>query len=288
EGLLFDPGEGTQRQMIHAGVSSKEITKIFITHFHGDHCLGLPGVLQRLSLDRVPHPVTVFFPASGLDYFNRLKEASIFYNTATIEPYPIDKEGVVFSNSRLTISTRKLDHTVESWGYRISEPGGVTLLPEKLKALGIRGPLVGKLKKEGSLTVDGKRVGLEDVSMEKKGQKFAFVLDTRYCDNAVALAEDADMLVAESTFLNEHEEEALAHGHLTAAQAGTIARKAKVKQLVLTHFSQRYGDDGDFIGEAGAVFPEVVAANDGDGIEMQRKRGTAQGGDAVAVKESKK
>ena len=275
EGFLFDPGEGTQRQMIYAGISAKDITKIFITHFHGDHCLGLPGILQRLSLDRVQHPIKIYFPASGMDYFHNLKHASIYYNTAIIEPYPINDEGVIFTNSVLTITTKKLDHTVESWGYRISEPDDVTLLPEKLQALGVHGALVGKLKKDGFITIDNQEIRLEDVSIKKRGQSFAFVMDTRYCDNALLLATGVDILVAESTFLNEHESEAYSHGHLTAAQAATLAKSAMVNQLILTHFSQRYGDNGDFIGEAQSIFPHVVTVNDGDSIELQRKRDSA-------------
>ena len=208
-----------------------------------------------------------------MTYFHHLQHASIYYNTATIEAHPIENEGILFSNNTLTISTKKLDHTVESWGYRIDEPDDVTLIPEKLKALNLQGPLIGKLKKEGAVDIDNQKITLDDVSIKKPGQSFAFVMDTRYCENALALAAGVDVLVAESTFLHEHASEAYAHGHLTAAQAATIAKRAQAKQLVLTHFSQRYGDHGHFVEEAEAVFPHVIAMNDGDSIDIQKKRG---------------
>lgn len=272
EGLLFDPGEGTQRQMLYAGVSSTEITKILITHFHGDHCLGLPGVLQRISLDRVAHPVKVYFPASGLQYFNNLQNASIYYNTATIEICPIAEAGVIYQDEQLTISTQMLDHTVESWGYRVQDADSHTLLAEKLKAYGIQGALTKQLLQQGFVNLGEQTVKLADVSVLKKGQSFAFVMDTRYCASAVSLAKQVDTLVAESTFLNQHEVEALNHGHLTAAQAARIAAEAQAQRLVLTHFSQRYADQGDFVGEAREVFQNVLAVKDGDHLDLQRSR----------------
>jgi len=271
EGFLFDPGEGTQRQMTLAGIAVSEITKIFITHFHGDHCLGLPGILQRLSLDGVTHPVDVYFPASGSDYYHHLRHASIYHNKANICIHPIEHEGVLFADSILTISTRMLDHTVESWGYRFKESDGVRFIPDKLKAFGIEGPAISRIKTGGSICIGDTCIQLADVSTPKRGQCFAFVMDTRHCDNAVKLASEADMLVIESTYLNEHVEQADARGHLTAAQAASIAKLAGVKELVLTHFSQRYGEHADFCGEAAAIFPAVRAVHDGDRIDLQGK-----------------
>ncbi|TXH70114.1 MAG: ribonuclease Z [Thiothrix sp.] len=272
EGFLFDPGEGTQRQMLYAGVSAKDITKILITHFHGDHCLGLPGVLQRISLDKVPHPVKVYFPASGLQYFNNLQNASIYYNTAQIEICPITEAGIIYQDEKLTISTEMLDHTVESWGYRIQDADTYTLLAEQLKTHGIQGVLTKQLLQEGQVKVNERVVHLTEVSVLKPGQSFAFVMDTRYCANAVKIAKGVDTLVAESTFLNIHTAEAISHGHLTAAQAATLAKEAEVKRLILTHFSQRYADQGDFVGEAQPIFPAVVAVKDGDSLDLTRPR----------------
>jgi len=272
EGFLFDPGEGTQRQMIFADVSATSITKIFITHFHGDHCLGLAGVLQRLSLDRVPQTVQLFYPASGEKYVDNLANASIYYNAAKIERRPISKEGVIFSGADYVIETCRLEHSAESWGYRLAENDSVTFLPEKLEEFGVRGRDVGRLKTAGKIGIDGKTVTLSEVSVEKRGQKFAFVMDTRLCANAFRLAAEADLLVCESTYLAAETEEAVAHGHLTAAHAAEIARDSNAKLLVLTHFSQRYPNIQDFVAEARAIHPNSIAVRDGDFVDFPKRK----------------
>ena len=137
EGFLFDPGEGTQRQLTSAGISCSKITKIFITHFHGDHCLGLPGVLQRLSLDKVKHKVKIFYPASGQKFLNNLKNASIYRNNIEIEENPIDKGGEIFSNSKIVITAKKLSHSAESFGYRIEEKSYFSMDSVKISKGGI-------------------------------------------------------------------------------------------------------------------------------------------------------
>lgn len=272
EGCLFDPGEGTQRQMTFANVSATQITKIFITHFHGDHCLGLAGVLQRLSLDRVPHPVKIFYPASGEKYLDNLTNASIYTNFARIERVPIAAEGIIFRGEDYQIETQRLDHPTEAWGYRIRENDSVTFLPEKLEEFGIRGRAVGQLKRAGKIKTGGKVVSVAEVSAEKRGQIFAFVMDTRLCVNAFRLAKDADLLVCESTFLATETAEAVSHGHLTAAQAARIAADSNARLLVLTHFSQRYPNIQDFLAEAKEIHPNSVVVKDGDFVDFPKRK----------------
>lgn len=270
DGILFDPGEGTQRQMIRANVSATEITKICITHFHGDHCLGLAGIVQRLSLDRVPHEVEIYYPASGQKYFERLCTSSIFHNVARIKPVPLSREGVISQTKGFTLTTARLDHTAEAWGYRLQEPDSVTMLPEKLAEYGLRGPAVGQLKRDGRLTLsDGRNLDVAAVSVHKRGQSVAFVMDTRLCPAAYALAQNADIFVCESTYLAAEAAEAQQNGHLTATDAANIARVANVRQLVLTHFSQRYPDTREFLLEAQTIFPNVLAMRDGDEVEIR-------------------
>ena len=268
EGILFDPGEGTQRQMVHAGIAATDINRIAVTHFHGDHCLGLPGVIARLSLDRVPHPVSVVYPASGQEFFDRLRYASSFYETAELVPVPVAVDGV-FATAADSMAVgsweaRRLDHPVDAYGYRFVEPDGVRMLPERLAALGIHGADIGRLQRAGSLTVaDTRVVNLDEVSEVRAGQRFAFVMDTRLCDAVYALADGVDMLVIESTYLAEHAEHAAAYGHMTAAQAARVAAECGVRTLVLTHFSQRYDDPTAFASEAAAHFNgEIVVAED--------------------------
>lgn len=271
EGILFDPGEGTQRQMIFAGVSVSQITRICITHFHGDHCLGLAGILQRLSLDRVPHTVELHYPAYGQRYVESLKTASIFYNQAKVVEKPFDTAGVIARGKDFVLETAMLEHTVESWGYAVQEADSVTLLPEKLAALGIAGRDVGLLKQQGSLEREGRVISLSEVSTPRRGQRFAFLMDTRVCASAVRLARGADLLVCESTYLASESADAHNNGHLTAAQAAGIAREAGARQLVLTHFSQRYSDTAAFVTEAAAIHAQVVAVQDGDQVEVPKR-----------------
>jgi len=270
--ILFDPGEGTQRQMVRYGVSATQLDRICVTHFHGDHCLGLAGVIQRISLDEVPHTIPIHYPASGQVYFDRLRHASIFLDRARIDPRPLSEEGIAARGPSFTLEARRLEHTVESWGYRLVEPDGRKMLPDELVRHGIHGPMVRELIEQGSIRVDGRTVGLEDVSVARPGQVFAFIMDTRFCEAAVGLAAGADLVVAESTYLSDHQNEARERGHMTATDAATIAREAGARRLVLTHFSQRYPSVDPFLREAGAIHSDVVAVRDGDVIAVPARR----------------
>jgi ribonuclease Z len=275
-GILFDPGEGTQRQMTHAGLSSAQVTHVCVTHFHGDHCLGLAGIVQRLSLDRVPHPVEVIYPRGGQVYFERLRHASIFHDAAPVVPRPIGaapgEEVVAGRYGRVRLLARALEHGVECCGYRLQEDDGVRMLPERLEQAGVSGPDVGRLAREGTITLGGRRVSVEEVSERRPGQAFALVMDTRPCAGAEALARGADLLVCEATYLGSEATEAHDHFHMTAAQAAALARDAGVRRLVLTHFSQRYITLEGFAAEASALHGDVVVAEDLTRVPVPRRR----------------
>ena len=135
EGILFDPGEGTQRQFLLAGVSPTAITRICVSHFHGDHCLGLPGIIQRLSLDRIQHRVEVHHPASGADFYERLRYASLFDDRAEVVASPVAGDGpvtVVAGPHPFTLIARPLDHRVDAIGWRLEEPAGRRMVPARL------------------------------------------------------------------------------------------------------------------------------------------------------------
>ena len=255
-GFLFDPGEGTQRQMLLAGVSASDITRVCITHFHGDHALGLPGVLQRMSLDAVPHEVHCHFPAENGEYFERLRYATPYWERAKIVAEP-STGSRSYDCGGLKVTVAPLDHGIPCQGYRLDEPDSVRMLPDRLVAAGISGPDVGRLKDQGHLDTGHGRVTLAGVSVPRPGQSFAFLMDTRMCQSALDLAAGVDLLVTESTFLAEDTALAQSFGHLTAEQAARIARDAGARELVLTHFSQRYPIDDAaerFWSEAAAVF----------------------------------
>jgi ribonuclease Z len=279
EGLLFDPGEGTQRQMLFAGVTASQITRMCITHFHGDHCLGLPGVLQRMSLDRVPHLVDACYPAQNRDVFTRLRHAALFRDVLNVRELPVEDGGTVIEAPSFRVEAQPLSHGVPAFGYQLVEPDGRRMLPDKLAARGIAGPDIGRLQRQGSLAVGGQLVTLEQVSEPRRGQRFAFIMDTRLCDGAFTLAAGADMLVCESTFADTEAALARDYGHLTAGQAGRIAAEAGARLLVLTHFSQRYdsGDSQRLAAEAAMAFGgEVVLARDLDRIPVPPRRPPAR------------
>ncbi|MFC3299012.1 ribonuclease Z [Arthrobacter agilis] len=264
EGILFDPGEGTQRQLIHAGVAASRITRICLTHVHGDHCFGLPGVLSRMVLDGVAHPVHLHYPASGEEVVRSL--VSLATPGLDLRLHPHGAAGPIADG----IDIERLRHRIEAFGYRVAEPDGRTFLPALLEKAGVGGPDVGRLARDGSLG----KVRLEDVSVPRRGLRFAFVMDTAVCDGAYALAEGADLLVTESTFSDDDVRLAEQYLHLTAGQAGSIAASGSASALVLTHFSSRY-DDVELLAAqarltAGAA--TVVAASDLDRIPFPARR----------------
>jgi ribonuclease Z len=266
-GILFDPGEGTQRQMVLAGVPSSAIDLVCVTHLHGDHCLGLPGVLARMSLDGRVGPVEVLYPAPSSDEMTHLLNAAVGRRTVTPVAVPC-VEGIVRDRPPLRVSARWLDHGIPTLGWRLDEPAGRTMDRGALAEAGISGPAVGELIQHGWLTTPRGTFPQEELSRPRPGQSFALVMDTRVCPAAIQLARAVDVLVCEATFLAGDEALAQQYGHLTAAQAGQLARQAGARRLVLTHFSQRYPDERVFAREAAQIFPEVVAVRDLDVVTL--------------------
>lgn len=262
EGFLFDPGEGTQRQFIFANVAPTVVTRIFISHFHGDHCLGLGSILMRLNLDKVPHLIHCYFPASGKKYFDRLRYGSIYHEMIKVIEHPVSQEGLVEDNGRFRIEAAFLEHGVENIGWRITEASTRKFDDEKLSYYGIKGALVKELQEKGSLVIGGQTVTLDQVSWIRKGDSFAVVIDTLPCQSAIDIARGASLFLCESTYLEEHRELAHLHNHMTAKQAALIAKEAGVQKMILTHFSARYQNVKAFELEARTIFPNTFAADD--------------------------
>jgi ribonuclease Z len=271
ETVLFDPGEGTQRQLTLAGVAARRITRICLTHLHGDHCLGLPGVLQRMALEGAG-AVDLYFPAAGQRYVDRLRRASASQLELEVREHPVATDGIVDTWPGLTLHAAALRHRVETYGWRLEEPDGRRVVPALLERAGLAGPAVGRLVRDGTLEVDGRTVALEEVSEPRPGQSFAFVMDTGRCAAAVALARGVDLLVCESTYLRSEGDLAAAHLHLTATDAAEIAAAAGARALVLMHYSSRHTDEDAFAAEAGEVFSPVHAARDLDRVPVPPRR----------------
>ena len=272
EVVLFDPGEGTQRQLTLAGVAAGSITRICITHLHGDHCLGLPGVLQRIALDGRDRPVDLYFPAAGQPYVDALRTASAAATGPEVREHPVDTDGVVDTWAGLTLTARSLDHRVPTYGWRLTEPDGRRVLRDRLEASGVTGPAVGRLLQDGEVTLDERRVLASEVTEPRPGQSFAFVMDTRRCAAAVELCRDVDLAVCESTYLRTEADLAERYAHLTAADAAGIAAEAGARRLVLTHYSARHPDEQVFADEAAETFPDVIAAHDLQRVEVPPRR----------------
>lgn len=262
EGLLFDPGEGTQRQFIFANVAPPVVSRIFISHFHGDHCLGLGSMLMRLNLDKVTHPIHCYYPASGKRYFDRLRYGSSYHETITVIEHPVSAPGIVEDDGRFRIEATFLEHGIENIGWRITEPDTLKFDRAKLDGHGIRGPMVRALLEEKQITVGGQTIKLEEVSWIRHGDSVAVVIDTRYCQNAIDIAKNARVLICESTYMHEHQELAYLHYHLTSKQAAKIAKEAGAYHLILTHFSARYQSLKELEAEARSIFPNTDVAED--------------------------
>ncbi len=262
EGFLFDPGEGTQRQFIFANIAPTCITHIFVSHFHGDHCLGLGSMLMRLNLDKVTHPIHCYYPASGKRYFDRLRYGTMYHENIHVIEHPVSQAGVVEENEKFKIEATFLEHGVDNIGWKLTEADSRKFYPEKLKAHSIKGPMVRELINNGEIVVGDNKVQLDDVSWIRKGDSLAIVIDTRRCQNAIDIARGAKILLCESTYLDDRHEMAHNHYHLTAKQAALIAKEAGAEKLILTHFSARYEDEEAFAEEARTVFANSHAAKD--------------------------
>lgn len=264
---LFDCGEATQHQILHTSIKPRRIEKIFITHLHGDHIYGLPGLLSSRSFQGGESLVTVYGPAGIKEYI----EVSLKISKSYLK-YPIEiiefEEGVIFEDEQFAVEARLLEHGIPSYGYRIIEkdrPG--TLLADKLAAAGVKpGPDYRKIKNgEEVILEDGTVINPEEfVGPPQKGRIVTILGDTRVCQNAFLLAEEADLLIHEATF--SADEEALAHEyyHSTTLQAGETALKAQAKKLSLTHISSRYdrNDWKQLEAEARKVFSNTFISED--------------------------
>lgn len=241
DGILFDPGEGTQRQFTYAGISPGVVRKIFISHFHGDHCLGLPGIVQRLSLMQVSYPLEIYYPEEGEEYLQRLLYSSKFTQRIEIKCHPL-KAGCVLETQSVKIEAFELKHNTPVLGYRLTQKAERHMNTDMLMKKGISGKIVGELKKNGSIDHEGKTYSREDYSYPGVGKVFSYVLDTGVCDQIVPLIDHADAVLMEATYLETEKELAERFKHMTAEKAAAYAHDNHVGKLILTHYSERYKD----------------------------------------------
>ncbi len=262
EGLLFDCGEGTQRQLKIAGIKPTKITKIFISHWHGDHVFGLPGLLQTMSSSEYDSSLEIYGPKNTKKSIERLLETFSFdigfpYSIKEIEAKKI------FTFDDVVVVGAPLNHSIPTLGYSIKEKDKRKIKVDYIKKIGIpEGPLLGKLQNNKQIVWKGKKVSPKDATYLVKGKKVAIILDTLPCNFAYDLAKDSDLLIAEAVYLSSLIEKAEKYKHLTAKQAAQMASQNNVKKLVLTHFSQRYKTTEELLNEAKTVFENSIASYD--------------------------
>jgi len=269
--LLFDCGEGTQRQLQKSSISYMQISKIFITHFHGDHFLGIPGLIQTMQLNDRQAPLNIYGPKGIIQLIEQLMSLGYFKPNFKIFSHEL-KEGDILDFNEYLIHVLKVKHSVPTIAYSIEEkkrPGKFNK-PKALK-LGIpEGPAFSKLQRGISVKLDDGRKIEPDVVLgpPRKGRKIVYSGDTVPLEKMINFAKDADVLIHEATFHSEMDEISNSYGHSTALEAAKIAKKARVKNLFLTHISPRYLDSKKLKLEATKVFKNTKIPNDFEEYEV--------------------
>lgn len=277
---LFDCGEGTQHQILRSDLKISQLSRIFVTHMHGDHIFGLMGLLASCGLAGNVEKIDIYGP-SGLNEY--LQASSRYSHTHFSYPIKVHtvQPGVIYEDDEFTVTCGLLHHRITAFGYRVAEKDRSGRFDiEKAKALEIpAGPIYGQLKRGETVTLEDGRVinGAELCGPIEIGRKIAYCTDTVYCDGAVQLAKDADVLIHEATFAHQDAEMAFQRLHSTTTMAAQTAYGAGVRKLIMTHFSPRYAPGNsielkDLLKEAKAIFPQTIMAHDFMVYDVPRRR----------------
>lgn len=276
---LFDCGESTQHQFLRSDFKSSQIRRIFVTHMHGDHIFGLPGLLASCGMAGTgQQQIDIYGPPELGKYLEACRKYSKTQSSYPVKVH-ITEPGLVYEDQDYKVVCQRLKHRIPAHGYRIVEKDRTGHFDVKRAAtLGIPpGPIYGKLKQGQVVTLaDGRKVNGADLCGPKiVGRKLAYCTDTVFCESAIELADQADVLIHEATF--SHQDAGLAYQrmHSTSTMAAQVALAAQAKQLVMTHFSPRYAPGnpvelGDLLSEAKAIFPNTVMAKDFFTMDIER------------------
>lgn len=261
KGFLIDCGEGTQRQMKIANIKINKIEKIFISHWHGDHVLGLPGLLQTLGNSDYTKILEIYGPKGSKEYLKNMLKGFHFDTKIEIKVKEVS-EGRIYENDDYYFESYPLSHGIPCVGYSFIEKNIRKINKSKVEKLNLPGLIVGELQKGKEVIVKGKKINPNEISYIEKGKKVSFIFDTELTDNSIKLAEDSDLLLCEATYLSNLEEKGEMYKHMTAAQAAHLANNANVSKLVLCHFSARYKTTEELEKEAQDIFPNTICAYD--------------------------
>jgi ribonuclease Z len=265
--LMFDCGEGTQFQLLNFGLNAVRIKAIFLSHAHGDHTIGIAGLVRTMALNSRKEPLHIFVPEG----YEKIVNSLIVFDKALIT-YPIIikgvKQGVVYRGKGYQVSAFRLNHTIPTYGYVFKEDDRLKFITEKAKKAGLKGAMFSELLKKGSMTVKGRRISVGQLTNRQAGKKVVYAADSRPTSTTVTASAGADLLIHEASYSRAEKELAVKRRHSTAEEAAEIAKKAKVKRLLLTHISARHRDTTEFIREAKRIFPKAEIAKEGEAIEL--------------------
>ncbi len=265
QGILFDCGEGTQRQMNLAGIKRTSVTKVLLSHWHGDHVGGLIGLLQTIGNEEETPRLEIYGPVGTKQRMENLLKTCQFDLSVELvikEIKPTKKETFCETDD-FFLECAQLDHKVHCLGYTLVEKDKRKINMDYLKKQGVsEGSHLRTLQEGKPITWKGKKISVEKATVLQKGKKIAYVTDTLPCTNAALLAQDADVLICESTFASTLKEKAEEYKHMTAKDAALLAQQANAKKLLLTHFSQRYKTTQEIEEDAKTYFPGAVCAYD--------------------------
>ena len=266
ENILIDCGEGTQRQFRKAHINPGIITRLFITHFHGDHVFGLPGLFHTLALNNYSKTLYIYGPKGTKKFIDEIFK--VFIQHKKLKYVVSEVSGKFLKTKDFDITALPLDHDSPCNGYLFEEKDKIRIDKEKLKKLHLssKSPELAKLVQGKNIKINNKLINYKTITYKQKGKKIAIILDTSLCNNAKKLATNSDLAIIESTFLESSENGATLareYKHLTAKQAAQIAKQGNVKQLILTHISQRYEHKENLLlEETKKVFKNTVIADD--------------------------
>ena len=271
ENILFDCGEGIQRQFKIAKENPCKLTRIFLTHWHGDHVLGLPGLLESLEMSEYSKTLHIYGPKNTKEKIALLEKVYGKFNIS-IQIHEVSS-GTIVKENGFSIESHPMSHGIATNAYSFIVPDKLRLDKSKLKKLKLpNSPLISKLAQGKDIIHEGKKIKAKSLTYMEKGKKISLVLDTLMNPNALKISKNSDILICESTFLaNSPEGEKLAkeHNHLTSKDAATLAKRSKVKTLILTHLSERYEHDPKpLLDEAKNIFKNTLIAKDFDKIQI--------------------
>ncbi|MDE1851639.1 MAG: ribonuclease Z [Candidatus Micrarchaeota archaeon] len=262
EVVLFDCGEGTQMQMLRYGVNPARIKSIFISHAHGDHIIGIAGLVRSMALNGRKNELMIFVPKG----YESVIKSLLSFDSAMLG-YPIAVKGIgageAYRTKWFSVSSFRLNHTIPTLGYVLKEHDRRKFLKDRCTRLGMKGIMYSELEKRGKITIGKKSVRIEDVTVPRAGKKVVYATDTRPVAATANAAEGAELLIHESSYADREKALAVERKHSTAVEVANLAKKAKVKALLLTHISARYSDAGQLEQEARKIFRNSRAATDG-------------------------